>query len=138
MTYSTVIFKTDLEGVDWQAMKTTLVEDNFDNERTPEQYQRSFENSAFTVIAYTEGRIIGTARVLSDGVCNAYLVDVWTLTAYRNQGIARRMIDILLARLQGQHVYLFTDDVPEFYRSLGFVERGVGMEKVVGEWLVGE
>jgi ribosomal protein S18 acetylase RimI-like enzyme len=131
-----IVYQTDLANVDWAAMKATLVADNFDNERSPEQYRLSFENSAYTVIAYDAGEIIGTARVLSDGVCNAYLVDVWTLSLYRNQGIARRMIEILLEKLPGQHVYLFTDDAPEFYRKLGFQERGVGMEIVIGEWLV--
>ena len=32
-----VIYKTDLKNVDWQAMKSTLVADHFDNGRTPEQ-----------------------------------------------------------------------------------------------------
>ena len=80
--------------------------------------------------------MIGTARVLSDSVCNAYIVDVWTLTEHRRQGIARRMIEILSQRLAGQHVYLFTDDQKEFYERIGFSERPTGMEMVVGEWLV--
>ena len=37
------------------------------------------------------------ARLLSDGVCNAYLVDVWTMSVYRRQGIASRMICAALA-----------------------------------------
>jgi ribosomal protein S18 acetylase RimI-like enzyme len=121
--------------VDWEAMKAILVADNFDNLRTPAQYRRSFENSDAAVVAYHQGRIVGTARALSDGVCNAYIVDVWTLSEYRRRGIARTMIDHLLARLEGQHVYLFTDDVLEFYKAIGFTQRGVGMEKIVGEWL---
>lgn len=130
-------YQMDMAGVDWEAMKAILVADNFDNLRTPAQYRRSFENSYAAVVAYHQGRIIGTARVLSDGVCNAYIVDVWTLSDYRRRGIARTMIDRLLARLEGQHVYLFTT-TPEFYRAIGFQERDIGMEKVVGEWLQNE
>lgn len=133
-----VVYKRDLQGVDWDEMKTTLEADDFDNGRTPTQLKRSFENSYSTCIAYSEDRIIGTARVLSDGVCNAYVVDVWTLSAYRRQGIARAMIDQLLDELQGQHVYLFTDDSVDFYKKLGFTERPVGMEKVIGTWLVND
>ena len=77
-------------------------------------------------------------RVLSDGVCNAYIVDVWTLTAYRRQGIATEMMRRLLENLPGQHVYLFSDDQVDFYKSMGFVERPVGLEIVVGEWLNNE
>ncbi len=131
-----VTYTKNLGGVDWQEMKATLREDDFDNGRTAAQLQKSFENSHSACIAYADGRIIGTARVLSDGVCNAYIVDVWTLSANRRQGVARTMIATLLEGLQGQHVYLFTDDSVDFYKKLGFVERPYGMELVVGQWLV--
>jgi predicted GNAT family acetyltransferase len=131
-------YKRDLEGVDWDEMKRTLQEDDFDNGRTPVQLKTSFENSYSTRIAYANSCIIGTARVLSDGICNAYVVDVWTLSAYRRQGIARTMMQQLLAELEGQHVYLFTDSAVDFYKKVGFTERPVGMEMVVGQWLVNE
>ncbi len=116
-------------------MKTTLHEDNFDNGRNPEQLRVSFENSFATCIAYADERIIGTVPALSDGVCNAYIVDVWTLSAYRHQGIASKMMQTVLDKLLGQHVYLFTDDAVEFYKKLGFKEQDIGLGKVVGEWL---
>jgi GNAT superfamily N-acetyltransferase len=130
-----ITYEMDLAGVDWQEMKQTLSEDHFDNGRTPEKLRESFENSYAAVIAYAGGRIIGTVRVLSDGVCNAYVVDVWTLSRYRKRGVARTMMGMLEARLKGQHVYLFTDDAEEFYRKLGYERDGVGMAKVVGQWL---
>lgn len=128
-------YKRDLAGVDWQEIKKTLVEDDFDNGRTPAQLKLSFENSAVTCLAYAEGRIIGTARALSDGVCNAYVVDVWTLTEFRRQGVARKMMELMLADLTGQHVYLFTDDAQEFYKKLGFQEQHIGLEIMIGHWL---
>ena len=78
---------------------------------------------------------VGTARAISDGVCNAYVIDVWTRSDLRRRGIARRMLAILESRLSGQHVYLFSDDMAEVYRACGYRERPVGMEKVVGTWL---
>ena len=138
MNQSTIIMTFDMTDVDWEEMKTTLQEDDFDNGRTPEQLRVSFENSYAACVAYSGGRIIGTARVLSDGVCNAYMVDVWTLSAYRRQGIGRAMINGLLEKLPGQHVYLFTDEAAEFYHKLGFREQGIGLSLVVGQWLVNE
>jgi GNAT superfamily N-acetyltransferase len=88
------------------------------------------------VIAYAGERIIGTVRVLSDRVCNAYVVDVWTYSPYHRQGIASQMMKIALEELPGQHVYLFTEDAEEFYTTPGFKRRGVGLELVVGTWLV--
>jgi ribosomal protein S18 acetylase RimI-like enzyme len=130
-----ITYETNLGGVDWAEMKATLAADDFDNGRTPEQLRASFEQSYAAVIAYDGGRIVGTVRVLSDGVCNAYVVDVWTLTAYRRRGIARRMMQTLEARLGGQHVYLFTDTAADFYKRLGYKEQPTGMSKVVGVWL---
>lgn len=132
---SEIIFQTELAGVDWGEMKATLTADDFDNGRTPEELQESFANSYAAVVAYAGDRIIGTARVLSDGVCNAYIVDVWTLSEYRRRGIASRIMALLLEKLEGQHVYLFTDDKVPFYEQLGFVPHDVGMGKVVGKWL---
>ena len=130
-----VIYKTDIKDVDWQTLKTTLLADNFDNGRTPQQLKESFTNSYMAVLAYHEGRVVGTARVLSDGVCNAYIVDVWTQTPYRRQGIATNMMKTVLAQLPGQHVYLFTDDAVDFYKTLGFSTQPIGMGTVVGKWL---
>jgi predicted GNAT family acetyltransferase len=128
-------YETGLGGVHWARMKSILTADDFDNGRTPEQLRESFENSYAAVVAYDGGEIVGTARALSDGVCNAYVVDVWTHTPYRRRGVARAMMGVLESRLRGQHVYLFTDAAADFYRRLGFREQGTGMSKVVGEWL---
>jgi ribosomal protein S18 acetylase RimI-like enzyme len=87
------------------------------------------------VFAWDGDRIVGTARLLTDGVCNAYLVDVWTLSPYRRRGIGRAMVERLLARVPGHHVALFTEHEAHFYEGLGFREERVGMSKVVGTWL---
>jgi ribosomal protein S18 acetylase RimI-like enzyme len=122
--------------INWIEMKETLVEDHFDNLRTPEQYRTSFENSAAFVVAYdAHGRITGTARAISDGVCNAYIVDVWTRSDLRRRGIASEMMRNILRRLPGQHVYLFTGDAVDFYTTLGFKSQETGMGRVVGRWL---
>jgi predicted GNAT family acetyltransferase len=130
-----VVYKTDLAEVDWARMKETLAADNFDNGRTPEQLRISFQNSYAAVVAHHVDRIIGTARVLSDGVCNAYIVDVWTLSDYRHRGIGRTMMSMLEERVEGQHIYLFSEYNREFYEKLGFREQPTGLSKVKGKWL---
>ena len=132
---ASVRFTTDLSRVEWAAMKAALAADRFDNGRTPSQLRRSFEASYVACVAYAASDIVGTARALSDGVCNAYVIDVWTRSDVRRRGIARRMLEILESRLRGQHVYLFSDDRAAVYRACGYSERPVGLEKVVGSWL---
>lgn len=135
MKMDEIFYQTDLQSVDWHELKTALRSDRFDNGRNPAQLKDSFNNSYAGVVAYLGGKIIGTARALSDGVCNAYIVDVWTLSSYRQRGIATKMMEILLSRCEGQHVYLFTNDAQEFYEKLDFKPQGIGMGKVVGAWL---
>jgi len=132
---SRIRYVTDLKGVDWGAMKAALSADDFDNGRTPVQLRRSFEASFVACLAYDGDELIGTARALSDGVCNAYVIDVWTKSSHRRRGIARAMLGILEARLPGQHVYLFSDDRADVYRACGYHERPTGLEKVIGTWL---
>jgi predicted GNAT family acetyltransferase len=125
-----------LDDVDWAALKAALTADDFDNGRTAEQLHRAFANSAAVCFAWANGEIVGKARVLSDGVCNAYLVDVWTQSAYRRRGIATHMLELLLHALPGQHVYLQSDaDTAPFYQKRGFTEQPHGLSCVVGRWL---
>ena len=46
----------------------------------------------FMVARSLEGRIIGMARVISDGFSDAYIQDVVVLDAYRGQGIGRELV----------------------------------------------
>jgi predicted GNAT family acetyltransferase len=130
-----ITYTKSAEGVNWPKLRDDLVKDHFHNGRTAEELARSFANSYAMAFAWTEGRVIGKARALSDGVCNAYVVDVWTHSAFRRRGIARRVMSLLEEELEGQHIYLFTDDAEVFYDCLGYKRRGVGLEKVVGTWL---
>ncbi len=130
-----ITFSQTTDGIDWARLKDDLLADDFDNGRTPDELRRSFENSAVVAFARLDGRIIGKARALSDGVCNAYVVDVWTHSDYRRRGIASRLMRLLEEQLDGQHIYLFTDDAEAFYRSLGYRPQGIGMSVVVGRWL---
>lgn len=124
-----------LEGIDWEQAKADLAADRWDNGRSAGALRRSFEQSQHVAFARDGRRVVGMARLLSDGVCNAYLVDVWTMSAYRRQGIASQMIRLLLDEVPGQHVGLQTDDAEELYRSLGFERQPEFWSRVVGTWL---
>jgi len=80
-------------------------------------------------------RVVGMARLLSDGVSNAYLVDVWTASSHRRQGIGSAMVRFLADRVPGQHIGLQTDDQAAFYTALGFEPQPAFMSLVVGRWL---
>ena len=128
-------FTSTIEGVDWDRLKNDLAADDFDNSRTPDELKQSFGNSHAVAIAWVGAQVVGTARLLADGVCNAYLVDVWTSSSYRRRGIGSTMVKLLLETVPGHHVGLFTEEYEPFYRSLGFDREQGGMARVVGRWL---
>lgn len=130
-----ISYRDDLVGIDWVALTASLRDDDFDNGRTPEQLRLSFERSWTTVVAHDGGTVVGTARLLADGVCNAYLVDVWTASAHRRQGVASVMVRHLVDAVPGHHIALFTADRTDFYETLGFEAEEVGMSRVSGTWL---
>jgi predicted GNAT family acetyltransferase len=122
-------------GIDWARAKADLAADDFDNGRSAQALRASFDRSQHVAIARDGDRVVGMARLLSDGVCNAYLLDVWTQSAYRRQGIATRMVRLLMSRVPGQHIGLQTDDAAAFYATLGFAPQPEFLSVVVGSWL---
>jgi ribosomal protein S18 acetylase RimI-like enzyme len=130
-----IVFYSDIESVDWAALKSALAADRFDNGRTPDEYRRSHENSHAVIFGSYNGEFVANGRILSDGVCNAYLVDIWTATPFRRRGIGREVVTRLMATVPGQHVALFTDDMEAFYAALDFRTQPGGMSQVVGSWL---
>jgi predicted GNAT family acetyltransferase len=133
-----ITFHTDVGAVDWAAAKQDLAADAFDNGRSPEALRRSFAQSQHVAFAMDGERCVGMARLLSDGVCNAYLVDVWTHSSYRRRGIASRLVAGLAERVPGQHIGLQTDNAQALYASLGFELQPDFMGKVAGRWLDNE
>ncbi len=131
----TVRIDDSLDGIDWAQTKADLAADDFDNGRSPEALRSSFQRSQHVAIARDGDRVVGMARVLSDGVCNAYLLDVWTASSHRRQGIASSMVRLLLEQVPGQHMGLQTGEAQRFYESLGFRLQPEFWSRVSGTWL---
>ena len=131
----TVTIDGSMADIDWDRAKSDLAADDFDNGRSAAALRLSFQNSQHVAFARDGDHVVGMARLLSDGVCNAYLIDVWTHSPYRRQGIASRMIRHLAEQVPGQHIGLQTDDAQELYLSLGFGSQPEFMSLVAGTWL---
>jgi ribosomal protein S18 acetylase RimI-like enzyme len=126
---------SSFDGIDWEQAKADLALDNFDNGRSPEALERSFRQSQHVAFARDGDRIVGMARLLSDGVCNAYLLDVWTSSSYRRQGVASALVRRLVDRVPGQHVGLQTEAAQTLYEALGFRPQPEFWSLVAGTWL---
>ncbi|NUL44975.1 GNAT family N-acetyltransferase [Cellulosimicrobium funkei] len=82
--------------------------------------------SSLVVAARRDGRLIGLARVISDGVTICYLQDVLVHPDVRRVGVGRALVMAALEPYGSvRQKVLLTDDEPgqrAFYESLGYQE----------------
>lgn len=87
-----------------------------------EVVKRSIEHSLpFGV--YHQDRQVGFARVVTDYATFAYLADVFIIEAYRGQGLAKWLVEVIVAQpdLQGLRRWMLaTRDAHTLYGKVGF------------------
>ncbi len=90
----------------------------------PEKLEKAVQSSSYVATAWSDGKLIGLARTLSDETTIMYLQDILVVPVYQRSGIGRKLLEMCLKRYE--HVrqrVLLTDDRPQqkaFYESLGF------------------
>jgi aralkylamine N-acetyltransferase len=126
-----IVFVERPHGIDWVALRSALKKDGLDHRRTAAELRDSFHHSRHVCFARQGDRVIGTGRLLSDGISDAFLVDVWVSGRHRRRGIASHLVALLLRAVPGQQVHLQTDD-PRLYAKLGFRPQPGGMSIVAG------
>lgn len=67
--------------------------------RAGDKIRRAFLNSAVVCFASDGARLVGASRAITDGEYHGLIYDVAVLPDYQRQGIGRRMMQELLARL---------------------------------------
>lgn len=87
--------------------------------------------SWYVLSAYHEERLIGTGRIVSDGIINAYLCGLIVHSDYRNQGIGKEMVRRLAekGRQANLHLELFSEaEKAPYYERLGFQPFAIGLK----------
>ena len=91
--------------------------------RTREAVERSIANS-LPFAAYTSGRQVAFARVITDRAVFGYLADVFVVSEFRGRGIAKALIRAIMVHpdLAGLRTMLLrTVDAHSLYAQFGFV-----------------
>lgn len=99
-----------------------------DGSETPDMtkhFNAPFIRSTLVVSAWSEERLIGAARVLSDGIIRSILYDVIVDPEYHHRGIGRELIRRCMQHFQGSEwLVQTTQGVAAFYEKLGFERNG--------------
>jgi len=95
----------------------------------PRRIWQMFEKSSLVLTAWHDGRLVGIARVLTDGVLYSYLCDLAVEPDVQGLGIGRRLIEAVLERCRGTELVLRDSDI-----SAGFYAR-LGFERVHNAWM---
>lgn len=91
----------------------------------------AMKQSWYSIYVYTDNKLIGTGRVISDGVTNAFLCGLGVHPDYRNKGIGREISHILIEQCKkaNLHIQFFCKDgLVSYYEAMGFTPFAVGMK----------
>ncbi|MDJ1182045.1 GNAT family N-acetyltransferase [Roseofilum casamattae] len=90
--------------------------------RSLEEVQTSMENCICFGLCDGQGRTIGFARVLTDGLVMACLLDVFILEPYQGRGLGTYLLNYVLndAGIAVKTWILRTADAHSFYEKFGF------------------
>lgn len=106
--------------------------------RTIEEVQTTIDAS-FCFGAYLDGKQIGFARVVTDYVVFAYLMDVFITPEHRGKGYSSLLIEAMMQEPELQQVKIWrlaTSDAHFLYEKFGFkplAHPEKMMEKVIGK-----
>lgn len=115
-----ITYKTNKEDVNWQEVSEVLKRSGLSDHLAGEQ-EIIFKNSYAVVFVYDDVKIVGVARALSDGVCQAAIYNVALDEEYQGHGIGRILIETLLEQVKGQNVILYTHPrTVHLYEKFGF------------------
>lgn len=113
---------TDKNRLDLEFVTSYLQSSYWADKRTKEAIKISLENSLCFGL-YLNNTQIGFARVVTDTVVFAYLMDVFIDDTYKGHGLGSLLLDQILKHKNIREIETFklaTQDAHEFYKKKGF------------------
>jgi ribosomal protein S18 acetylase RimI-like enzyme len=93
-------------------------------ERLENKYEKILANSYTHFTLRKDNRLVGFVNVISDGICDAFLVDLIVHPSAQRRGIARALVDAAIAALTADGIkciqVTFDPELESFYRDCGF------------------
>jgi ribosomal protein S18 acetylase RimI-like enzyme len=99
---------------------------------TKEQLAVAVANSRYVIYAYEDSILVGTGRILTDGVMHTYLCGIGVHADYRGKGIGASITKRLVeyCEYNGLKPQLnCNESLVQYYSNLGFKKFSIGMQK---------
>ena len=100
-------------------------------ERLPGKYDRILANSYTHFTMREDGELLGFLNVISDGIGDAFLVDLMVHPKSQHRGIGRALVDAAIEGLTRDGIkciqVTFDRELESFYRGCGFYIFGGGI-----------
>ncbi len=120
---NTLVFKVnpDLSKIDWVYICELFSKVNW-RTRIPEEIEKAFRSSTWTLFIYDEDRLIGFGRTIDDGRYYAMLGDVVVDPDFQGNGIGKKIVSTLNGLLENYHFVTLTaaPGKESFYQSMGW------------------
>jgi aralkylamine N-acetyltransferase len=120
---------TTTDGIDWNELCSVFERAPLGT-REPEKLRRAFERSYRVCFAHDAGRLVGAARLLSDGEYYAAVYDVVVAPEYQRHGVGSAMLQRLMSDLDvGSFILVSATGKEAFYRQHGYSRLLTGMAR---------
>ena len=119
---SKISISTDKEQLNIKFIHAFLTESYWAKGRTIQEVQMTIDNCLCFGI-YDGSQQVGFARILTDGVVFAYLMDVFIDPAFRGQGLSKLMMQFIMEHPALKNIkkwLLKTRDAHGLYKQFGF------------------
>jgi ribosomal protein S18 acetylase RimI-like enzyme len=122
-----ISYKTGIDNLDWDQLTALYhypgigMVGGRGEKGDKEGIRQAFLNSYRVVTAWNDNRLVGSCRILSDGLCYGMIFDVGVLPEHRRKGVATTMLNLLLDGMDNMTIHLTSRfGMEDLYRKLGF------------------
>ena len=119
-----MIYKMSLDGITAEMLEGFFVD--WPNPPSPEAHLRLLKNSWKVIVALDEesGKVVGFITAISDEVLTAYIPLLEVLPEYKNKGIGKELVKLMLSELN--EIYMVDlccdDDLVAYYNKFGMAK----------------
>ncbi len=129
-----ISYKIGLEHINWDKLfdlyKRAGLLRRFIESGEFNKIHEAFKRSYKVVTAWDGEKLIGSCRMLSDGICYGTVFDLGVLPEYQKKGIGRELINLLLKGEEHMPIHLTsTFGNEDFYKKLGFKKHKTAYSK---------